>query len=190
MSLGGGPKCGRCVKAVYFNEKVDACGLQWHKLCFKCYDCNKMLDSVSVSDRRNDDGTTSIYCKGCYGKKFGPTGYGFGQGAGVMRTDFGGANKPAGKFSGGGGGGGGGKFGGADKCPRCNKSVYAAEKIIGAGQSWHKQCFSCSDCKKKLDSTTVADKDGEIYCKGCYGKKYGPKGFGYGQGAGALTLTE
>ena len=29
----------------------------------------------------------------------------------------------------------------------------------------------------------------EIYCKGCYGKKFGPKGYGYGAGAGALTLT-
>ena len=28
------------------------------------------------------------------------------------------------------------RFGGSDKCGRCGKSVYAAEKIIGAGQVW------------------------------------------------------
>ena len=35
------------------------------------------------------------------------------------------------------GGGAGGssssRFGGADKCPRCSKTVYMAEKIVGAG---------------------------------------------------------
>ncbi|TMS16214.1 Cysteine and glycine-rich protein 2 [Larimichthys crocea] len=83
------------------------------------------------------------------------------------------------------------KFGGADKCPRCGKSVYAAEKVIGAGSSWHKTgCFSCATCGKSLESTTVADRDGEIYCKGCYSKSFGPKGFGYGAGAGALAHTQ
>ena len=53
MSFGGGPKCGACDKTVYFNEKVDACGKAWHKLCFKCFDCSKMLDSGSVSDKRD-----------------------------------------------------------------------------------------------------------------------------------------
>jgi len=30
---------------------------------------------------------------------------------------------------------------------------------------------------------------GEIYCKSCYGRLYGPTGYGYGGGAGALTNT-
>lgn len=43
-------------------------------------------------------------------------------------------------------------------------------------------------CRKGLDSTTLASHDQEIYCKSCYGKKYGPKGYGYGQGAGTLNM--
>lgn len=45
-------------------------------------------------------------------------------------------------------------------------------------------------CKKNLDSTTVAVHGEEIYCKSCYGKKYGPKGYGYGQGAGTLSTDK
>lgn len=42
-------------------------------------------------------------------------------------------------------------------------------------------------CRKALDSTTVAAHESEIYCKVCYGRRYGPKGIGYGQGAGCLS---
>lgn len=45
-------------------------------------------------------------------------------------------------------------------------------------------------CRKGLDSTTLAIHDTEIYCKSCYGKKYGPKGYGYGQGAGTLNMDK
>lgn len=42
-------------------------------------------------------------------------------------------------------------------------------------------------CRKALDSTTVAAHESEIYCKVCYGRRYGPKGIGFGQGAGCLS---
>lgn len=31
--------------------------------------------------------------------------------------------------------------------------------------------------------------EGEVFCKACYGKLYGPKGVGYGIGAGALKTN-
>ena len=37
-----------------------------------------------------------------------------------------------------GGGTGSSSYGGTDKCPRCGKSVYMAEKIVGAGSVCNK----------------------------------------------------
>nr|XP_025848136.1 cysteine and glycine-rich protein 2 [Vulpes vulpes] len=154
--------------------------------------CRKNLDSTTVAIHDEE-----IYCRSCYGKKYGPKGYGYGQGAGTLSTDRGErlGMKPASapphrpttnpntsKFA--------QKFGGAEKCSRCGDAVYAAEKIIGAGKPWHKNCFRCAKCGKSLESTTLTEKEGEIYCKGCYAKNFGPKGFGYGQGAGALVHAQ
>uniref|UniRef100_A0A8C9SNW2 Cysteine and glycine-rich protein 2 n=2 Tax=Scleropages formosus TaxID=113540 RepID=A0A8C9SNW2_SCLFO len=185
---GGGNRCGACHGPVYHAEEVQCDGESFHKSCFLCMVCRKGLDSTTVAVHNKE-----IYCKSCYGKKYGPKGYGYGQGAGILNMDRGERlgikpqqtlshwptrNPNASKLA--------QKFGGSEKCSRCGDSVYAAEKIMGAGKPWHKNCFRCAKCGKSLESTTQTEKDGEIYCKACYAKNFGPKGFGYGQGAGAL----
>lgn len=75
-------------------------------------------------------------------------------------------------------------------CQRCGFPVYEAEKMISKNRSWHKRCFSCSACHKSLDSTNLCDgPDNEIYCRGCYGRQFGPKGVGFGLGAGCLSMS-
>ena len=58
--------------------------------------------------------------------------------------------------------------------------VYHAELMRGAGNVWHKECYKCKVCNTGLDSTKLNEQDGEIYCNDCYGKKFGPAGFGLG----------
>uniref|UniRef100_UPI00398F3308 cysteine and glycine-rich protein 2 isoform X1 n=1 Tax=Pristiophorus japonicus TaxID=55135 RepID=UPI00398F3308 len=189
---GGGNKCGSCQRTVYHAEEVQCDGRSYHRCCFLCMACRKNLDSTTVTIHGCE-----IYCKSCYGRKYGPKGYGYGQGAGVLSTDRGArlgvsvqalqprratTNVNTSKFA--------QKFEGADKCSRCGDSVYAAEKIVGAGKPWHKNCFQCAKCSKSLESTTMTENEGEIYCKSCYAKNFGPKGFGFGQGASGLLHTQ
>lgn len=138
--------------------------------------CGKNLDSTTVAVHMDE-----VYCKACYGKKYGPKGYGYGQGAGTLSMDKGeslgikpeewvthrqayflmglrllihillpslpirpGPHRPTtnpnpSKLA--------QKFGGSDKCPRCGKSVYAAEKVMGAGSVSKTQAYMRA-CKK------------------------------------------
>ena len=40
-------------------------------------------------------------------------------------------------------------------------------------------------CNKRLDSTLCNENEGALFCKTCYGRKLGPKGYGFG-GAGSV----
>ncbi|XP_063233355.1 muscle LIM protein Mlp84B isoform X2 [Bacillus rossius redtenbacheri] len=178
------PKCPKCGKSVYAAEEKVAGGLKWHKMCFKCGLCNKLLDSTNCAEHEGE-----LFCKVCHARKFGPKGYGFGGGAGCLSMDQGEhlqpgevmvnhaplesraiAKAPEG-----------------EGCPRCGGYVYAAETMLARGRAWHRSCFKCGTCHRALDSTTHCDgPDKDVYCRVCYGKKFGPKGYGYGQGGGAL----
>ena len=53
----------------------------------------------------------------------------------------------------------------SNNCGVCLKTVYAAEEKLAGGFKWHKSCFKCSTCNKRLDSTTCNENGGNLYYK-------------------------
>ncbi|XP_022223892.2 muscle LIM protein Mlp84B [Drosophila obscura] len=174
-----GEGCPRCGGAVFAAELQLSKGKMWHRTCFSCAKCHRPLDSVLACDGPDDN----IYCKLCYAKLYGPKGVGYGHTPALVSTSYEYTPTSWGQLN---------RCGGQseDGCPRCGYIVFAAEQMKSKNSIWHKLCFYCSDCRKYLDSTNLNDgPDGNIYCRSCYGKNYGPKGVGYGIGAGTLTMA-
>ncbi|KAM6166911.1 cysteine-rich protein 2 isoform 2-T2 [Erethizon dorsatum] len=64
----------------------------------------------------------------------------------------------------------------ASKCPKCDKTVYFAEKVSSLGKDWHKFCLKCERCSKTLTPGGHAEHDGKPFChKPCYATLFGPK---------------
>ncbi|XP_050730567.1 uncharacterized protein LOC127005625 isoform X3 [Eriocheir sinensis] len=176
------PKCPKCGKSVYHAEARVVGDISFHKECYKCSMCNKMLDSTNSNCHEN-----VLYCKTCHGRKFGPKGYGFGGGAAGLSMDTGSQFEDYGRddyvkpYK-------APKAQPGEGCPRCGGKVYAAEEMLAKGKVYHRTCFNCKSCRKPLDSVVHCDgPDKDVYCKVCYGKAFGPKGYGFGSGAGTLT---
>ncbi|KAB7507026.1 Muscle LIM protein Mlp84B [Armadillidium nasatum] len=199
-----GEGCPRCGGKVFMAEEVHVRDRLWHKRCYSCCHCHRPLDSVVGCDAPDGE----VYCKLCYSKKYGPKGYGFASGSGgvccegfrclkvyrVKKFLFycsGGEENP--------------EINPAsvaidttailaapgEGCPRCGGKVFTAEEMLSRGNRWHKRCFSCCDCHRPLDSMVLCDgPDSEIYCKLCYAKKFGPKGYGFASGQGGVLFPE
>eukprot|EP00004_Rigifila_ramosa_P021460 TRINITY_DN571_c0_g1_i1.p1 TRINITY_DN571_c0_g1~~TRINITY_DN571_c0_g1_i1.p1 ORF type:complete len:512 (-),score=91.92 TRINITY_DN571_c0_g1_i1:67-1554(-) len=186
--------CPRCGKKVFFAEakKGPATGMKdsvrdWHKNCYKCLACQKPVDSVTQAVENGE-----VFCKSCHAKHFGPKGF-RGGGAAAVATNLDGQSTQAaptstiveewdasGKLF-------------DTGCPRCGKTVYFAEavKVGGAKEAprdWHRHCYKCRVCRKALDSGTTQIHEGDVFCKTCFGKYHGPKGFRGGGAAAATAL--
>ncbi|TNN58958.1 Cysteine and glycine-rich protein 3 [Liparis tanakae] len=159
---GGGTRCAACEKTVYHAEEIQCNGRSFHKTCFLCSELSSaMVEQHRVMVLYNcsliDLLTSTLISL--------PS----------PKPRPGSSNSNENTSS--------PKLGCSDRCPRCSKAVYAAEKVMAAGKPWHRTCFRCALCGKSLESTTVTDKEGELYCKVCYAKHFGPKGFGLGNAA-------
>ena len=108
-------------------------GSWYHKNCFRCVDCSRLLDSLT----NNDGPDGCLYCKGCYNQKFGPQVRSSDIDHKIIDTSSIKSEDPK------------------KNCPRCGGAVFSAEAITCKGRSYHKKCASCASCEKPLTYNTV-----------------------------------
>ena len=198
-------KCGRCVKTVYHAEETRAFGKVWHTTCFVCSNltCKKRLDSTNSTDHKGDIYCKKCYANAFGPKGYGFAGGAAGSmtltnPSTVMSAPTKPMNTPSSSADSLGGvrerekcspfptrykqgsrspsRGVSPSQGQNENCGRCNKKVYAAEKVWGPGkdQPWHQTCLSCKTCGKRLDSATMKAYQNEVYCTACYNKDHTP----------------
>ncbi|XP_047206127.1 LIM domain-containing protein isoform X5 [Girardinichthys multiradiatus] len=70
-----------------------------------------------------------------------------------------------------------------EMCAACMKPVYQMEKITADKYIFHKTCFSCKECKKKLSMQNYTPLNGKFYCIFHYQQLFKRKG-NYDEGFG------
>uniref|UniRef100_A0A3Q3VYU3 LIM zinc-binding domain-containing protein n=1 Tax=Mola mola TaxID=94237 RepID=A0A3Q3VYU3_MOLML len=70
-----------------------------------------------------------------------------------------------------------------EMCSSCLMPVYPMEKIAAEKYIFHKTCFSCKHCKKKLSMQNYAPLRGEFFCIFHYQQLFRRKG-NYDEGFG------
>jgi len=171
---GQSEKCTSCGKTVYLAEKLvledRTMKRLFHKLCFKCSNCEIQLDL-----RTGGFSGGKVYCKNHLkevstentpSEKWKTTPV-IGNASFVpevkeeKRIEK--SETPehiAAKFR---------SMSVSEKCKICSKTVYATERIIieelKQQSVYHKLCLKCSHCGLKLDISTYGSSGGVIFCK-------------------------
>mmetsp|Transcript_5077 Transcript_5077/g.5866 ORF Transcript_5077/g.5866 Transcript_5077/m.5866 type:complete len:195 (+) Transcript_5077:189-773(+) len=74
----------------------------------------------------------------------------------------------------------------SDPCATCGKPVYFNEKLSALNKTYHKVCFKCTDCEKRINLGQQLEHDELPFCKTCHQKNFGARGF-RGGGSGAMV---
>ena len=142
----------------------------YHKRCFSCRDCGRPLDPFLACDTPDME----IVCRGCYDKSYSVTSEWSNMSGGDALKLLNTTTILAAE--------------GEEKCPRCQGKVFHSERIVTNGKSYHKKCATCATCEKSIGTKDICNgKDGDIYCKSCYARKFGAPGY---RGAGAGDWTD
>jgi len=73
-------------------------------------------------------------------------------------------------------------------CSHCKKPILDKYVLTVLDQPWHPGCVRCADCGSVLNEKCFA-RDGSLFCRKDFYKKFGPKCDGCGEGLSPLDLV-
>lgn len=163
---GDGDCCKKCEGKVFEAEKLTTASGDWyHKNCFRCVECNRLLDSLT----NNDGADGGLYCKKCYCVKYGPQTRSSDVDHKLIDLSTIKVEDPM------------------KNCPRCGGAVFDNEMVQCNKTLLHKKCATCFLCEKKLQANSIYQEKEEFYCDGCYRRKFAPVGY---RGAGCVSWVD
>lgn len=74
------------------------------------------------------------------------------------------------------------------RCETCSKIVGFAEAVHRDAKIFHRDCFRCGSCQKKLARGAGLRDRGLYFCNNCHAKNFGPYGFKRGVSRNRNTL--
>lgn len=165
--------CPRCGGAVFEFERLLVQDQAFHKSCATCKTCKRLLDSTNVCSARLQDKYVEIFCQGCYSRFSGVAGF-----RGNLNTTWV-DEKSSENYN----------STWIDPsvlkstnpndmtCKKCQGIVFDLERTHAKGGVYHKVCFKCDSCSKRLDAMTsskyIETQNDELLCVKCYEEKYG-----------------
>jgi hypothetical protein len=145
-------RCDKCAQIFKPGmKKMEYKGQQFHENCFLCFGCNTAIGTKSFIPK-----DSKIFCVPCYEQNF------------------------------------------ATKCTSCTKVTeldllfrlihlqlkrFHLQQVISQGgvtyknQPFHRECFTCTNCKESLAGQRFTSRDEQPYCSECFGKLFAKKCF-------------
>jgi len=82
-------------------------------------------------------------------------------------------------------------WGGVERCPACEKSVYPTDRVYAADRkAFHQKCIQCQvrGCRNQLTAKGIHKHEGYNFCDRCHEQLYDPRN--YGPKPGSETMEE
>ena len=126
--------CPRCLGKVFEAEKIQSNSRSFHKDCFTCKSCQKILNNSNCFELSNE-----IYCLTCYKEATSGVKNHYLDRSSIQTLKA--LNEDD-----------------LEACLKCKNKAFENERVMARSGVFHKSCLSCFDCSRLVEIQKVPKK--------------------------------